>query len=550
MTLQCIRNANRDVSNDKPDPLQDCRDVVHIAIFFDGTGNNRFADDATKSWSNVARLYFAARDEKNNGIYRIYIAGVGTRYNASRNWAERIDSWVEDKTLGNAGGLGGERRLQGGHTQVNDALERALLNNARQEGGRVKKTAERMQGEGFEKMFASLANHRLVKAIHFSIFGFSRGAALARAFSNRLAEQMESQGANQYKFQGVDASIAFLGVFDTVASFGLPGTNWGGWEGKDLTVPPHVEMCHHYVAPHEVRFSFPLDLVRDRGQTHGHVEKVYAGVHSDVGGGYEPDKQGRKDTLARIPLHDMLGAAIEGGSRLHGLEHLRTTNFPVAQRLIVDNDTKAAYQAYLRYCGAGGTVEAQFQRHMALYYAYRGTQHRAKVGTSTANEERLRRLRQRVAASRDAESKAESHKWREFAVGTVPSWWDARNKEGQLETQLSADEAALEAAELDAQRLAASDSDIAIQAYALQRAIEKGESLVAHNGTLILVLEKHQWMLDAWRTNVGSEVTSFFDNYVHDSRTDFLGGNEPFVYFRNRGIHEQARQRAGASGSW
>jgi hypothetical protein len=200
--LDSIRSANRDVGNATPGPFQDCRECVHIAMFFDGTGNNRFADDEAQKWSNVARLFFAARDEPENAVYPIYIAGVGTRYNASANWAERVDSWVEDNTLGNAGGLGGERRLQGGDRQMSDALERVLLQNARVEGGKAKQTAERMQGEGFARMSQSLGNHQLIKSINFSVFGFSRGAALARAFVNRLAAQMKAGGARRLHLPG------------------------------------------------------------------------------------------------------------------------------------------------------------------------------------------------------------------------------------------------------------------------------------------------------------------------------------------------------------
>ncbi|MFC3459315.1 hypothetical protein [Massilia haematophila] len=44
-----------------PKPYQDCREVIHVAIFFDGTGNNDEIDGVTKKWSNVARLYLAAK---------------------------------------------------------------------------------------------------------------------------------------------------------------------------------------------------------------------------------------------------------------------------------------------------------------------------------------------------------------------------------------------------------------------------------------------------------------------------------------------------------
>ena len=281
------------------------------------------------------------------------------------------------------------------------------------------------------------------------------------------------------------------------------------------------------------------------------VEKVYPGVHSDVGGGYEPGKQGRKDALARIPLQHMLAGGIDCGVRLRSLDFLRKSDALTSQRIATDKTTSDDYAAYARECSAGsGSIELQMQQHKALYYSYRGTQHRAKVGTATTNDQRIARLRSELAAARKAEAGAESKKWDEFVVGTVPSWWQARKVEGQLEGRVEQLQAELEAAETDAKRLAASDDGIAVQAYALKRAIENGESLVAKDGQLILVLEKHRWMLDAWQQTASAAVCRFFDNYVHDSRTDFLGGLEPFVYFRNRGQHEQARHRAGASGSW
>ncbi len=544
-TLDGITAANRDVGNAPPGPSQDCRDVVHVMLFFDGTGCNRFDADATKSWSNVARLFFAARDEPKNNTYPIYISGVGTKYNLpSRYWGESLDAWAEDNTLGGAAGTGGDRRLDGGSSQANDALEKALLNSARNEGGKVQKIAEKMEGEGFQKMVASLGKHRLIKTINFSVFGFSRGAALARAFSNRLANDLKVGGSAGYQYHGVDARINFLGIFDTVASFGLPGKNWGGWTPKALEISSKVEMCHHYVAAHELRYSFPVDLIRDQnGYGTNMLERVYPGVHTDVGGGYEPGKQGRKDTVARIPLLHMLGEAITYGTRLHSFDFLKENRPGLAERLAVDKETTAAYKKYMAACGAkGGSVEKQVERHMQLYYAYRGTQHRAKVGSSSTNERRLTELRKQLATTEAAENKAETDKWHEIGFGTLASAKSAQKKEEQLEAQRDNLKAELKAAEADAARLAESDNDIAVQAYALRRAIEKKQNLVLKDGKMVLVLEKPKWMLDAWNSPAAPDVCSFFDNYVHDSRTDFARGYEPFVYFRTRDKHEQSTE--------
>ena len=54
MTAQALCKANRDVQMEPPEKRQDCKDVVHLAFFFDGTGNNRDADE----------------DEQTNGVSR------------------------------------------------------------------------------------------------------------------------------------------------------------------------------------------------------------------------------------------------------------------------------------------------------------------------------------------------------------------------------------------------------------------------------------------------------------------------------------------------
>lgn len=67
---------------------------------------------------------------------------------------------------------------------VNEQLRAALIANASLLGGHVAKYADENKQKSFNDLNTVLARHRLVKVINLSIFGFSRGAALARAFSN------------------------------------------------------------------------------------------------------------------------------------------------------------------------------------------------------------------------------------------------------------------------------------------------------------------------------------------------------------------------------
>lgn len=82
--MQTIAATTRDVPKTPPAAKQDCSDMVHLAFFFDGTGNNRDADAAGQRLSNVARLFDASMNAPGKGIYSFYVSGVGNRSTAKR----------------------------------------------------------------------------------------------------------------------------------------------------------------------------------------------------------------------------------------------------------------------------------------------------------------------------------------------------------------------------------------------------------------------------------------------------------------------------------
>ncbi|CAE6837870.1 T6SS phospholipase effector Tle1-like catalytic domain-containing protein [Paraburkholderia haematera] len=395
--VQSIAASNRDVPRDAPSARQDCSDVLHLTFFFDGTGNNRAEDNAGQKWSNVARLFDAARDDNKNGIYAIYTSGVGTPFNGSVPLTDKIEVWREDHLFGAMAGDGGDRRLSKGDTDFNAALVQALVSNARKQGGEVARIANENQNESFEKLNRALAGHRLIKVINISIFGFSRGAALARAFANRLLERCKTSWDGSVSMDGYPVRFVFMGLFDTVASFGLPSQNMTlPFEQRDLKIPLCVERCVHFVAAHELRFSFPVDLIRDNGQYRaGMMEKVYPGVHSDVGGGYTSNEQSVSDNYARIPLCDMLDESLSSGVRLMGIDELRTSRATIAHRFAVDDQTRKSYQQYLSNVGGPGkTVEASIRRHMEMFYSSCGTLSRNKqpiVGEQSLKDNFIKR---------------------------------------------------------------------------------------------------------------------------------------------------------------
>lgn len=217
---------------------------------FDGTGNEDKADDGFDS--NVLHFFNAYPDLNKNHdpdqpTGSLYLKGIGTR--ARTKLGEKF-----------GGGTGA-----GGHRRIRQAMKRLERNIA--------------AGDST-----------------IDIVGFSRGAALAISFANEIAEDIPG------------ARIRFVGVFDIVAQFGLPGERFN--LGHDLDFPDNVENCYHAMAMDEERKLFPLTRLTGTGNNEeGRLTEVwFRGVHSDIGGG------NNNQTLNYIALNWMYECA-----NAHGL---------------------------------------------------------------------------------------------------------------------------------------------------------------------------------------------------------------------------------------
>ncbi len=111
-------------------------------------------------------------------------------------------------------------------------------------------------------------------------------------------------------YDGIPLNFKFLGLFDTVESVGMAGTNKLP-ELIKTKVPNFVQKCTHIVAAHELRDAFPLTIVNGN-----HRCVVYPGAHADIGGGYAANQQGRSHYLARIALLQMLDEARGAGLKM------------------------------------------------------------------------------------------------------------------------------------------------------------------------------------------------------------------------------------------
>ena len=150
------------------------------------------------------------------------------------------------------------------------------------------------------------------------IVGFSRGAALALEFANEV-DEMTVAGVTS-------PPVRFVGLWDTVASFGIPGNNIN--LGHNLGLAANVERCYHALALDERRFTFPLTrVVQDKlsDQDLGEVNEVwFRGFHSDVEGGNQ------NQPLSSIPLVWMFRRAIDAGIEIPDDQLDKHTELPTA----------------------------------------------------------------------------------------------------------------------------------------------------------------------------------------------------------------------------
>jgi uncharacterized protein (DUF2235 family) len=256
----------------------------NVVICADGTGN-KFCDRNT----NVVRLYSALdlRDERRQIAY--YHGGLGTMASpaAFSQWSRR---WSKVKGLAFGAGLS---------QAIGDAYTFLMENY-----------------EPDDRLF---------------LFGFSRGAYTVRALSGMLhmlglirsgddnlvgyalemlkAEQNRQTFAIADEFRHTfsrDCKTYFAGVWDTVSSV--------GWVWDPLHVPytynnPDLSIGRHAISIDERRCFFRQNLWGPQKEGQSIKQVWFAGVHSDVGGGYPEAESG----LSKIALEWMLCESCKAG---------------------------------------------------------------------------------------------------------------------------------------------------------------------------------------------------------------------------------------------
>lgn len=288
MNSNSINNAlekSKQVNTGRDDGALCCEvPQIVIGVFFDGTGNNKENDkkSTTRAPTNIAKLSERYKQD-NETKFMIYVQGIGTFEQES------------DSLLGLAFGIGatgGEARLHEARADLHSRILKKLPSN--------------------------------VGEIVFDVFGFSRGAALARHFVNMINHGLpdfngkketaslwdvklnpnllmarkpysQHQGGRKgptrrvvdmYPRSTVKTRVRFVGLYDSVGSFYLPGNDDEGDFNLNLKAES-AQYVYHLVAGQEVREKFPLTSVKNGASAPAHfVELTGVGVHSDIGGGY------------------------------------------------------------------------------------------------------------------------------------------------------------------------------------------------------------------------------------------------------------------------
>ena len=568
-----------------------CSGQVFVGMFFDGTGNNMVNDyikppPEKRKHSNIVKLYLTHRDEPRNGYLSYYIPGVGTPFDKVGDTGKGAES-----TAGSAAAAKGEHRILWAFTRLLNApyqfvfegaemisekeakgivdslagYEALLLNQVRKMSlptqaaigsletkrhARLNALQDRLKAE-----LAKKPNFK-VEQINLSVFGFSRGAAQARAFVNWLYEVCKRDG-DRWTFAGITIRINFLGLLDTVASVGLTDLFDNGllighqsWADDNLEIHPAVEQCVHYVAGHEVRACFPLDSVRVKSHYPPNAKEVmYPGAHSDVGGGYAPSALGISPTqdsyMSIIPGARMYEEARKAGVPLQPLNMLQTD---VRLGLTPTDTVKRAFNAYLAAARVGsGPVEDMHRRHMALYHSYR-FKHRAG----------FRQRRPYLVAPTavpDANDPSKIHNHQEYLDTTQNSlitqlgWLGGNPMDANFDPARAAGigvdgilknmRQAKNAAPIKKDTSKVSPKDVAKAAAAGVVAstplrVPAALFMASRDSVRAQRLFEVAQHIDVKK--VAPAIEHFFDNYIHDSMAGFIGMNVNEFQFNGSGI--------------
>jgi hypothetical protein len=166
-------------------------------------------------------------------------------------------------------------------------------------------------------------------------------------FEHRLYRTVAEETVKQARKK---VPITFVGLFDTVEAFGVPieefrrAIDWAIWpiSFRNKILSDNVECARHALSLDDERETFhPVRFDLEKSKHPERIKEVwFAGVHSDVGGGYP------EDGLAHVPLAWMMD---EIGSRLRYLPGARQALVEEASAYAPVHDSRSGLAVFYRY---------------------------------------------------------------------------------------------------------------------------------------------------------------------------------------------------------
>ncbi|GJL43229.1 TPA: DUF2235 domain-containing protein [Enterobacter chengduensis] len=383
--------------------LDNCSRVWHAGFFFDGIHRNIEKDTPEHRLSNIARLFRAFPDERENipnvTYNAFYISGLGTPFNETV--VEKLHTIMDsglDSITDDITSQPGEMTKEAGMDfikgdswyEVLKKQGKKLLNPAEWKNlafdtakNAVKKvsiestpwlrdnpTVADMLVTGVDTRITSTKltfqegykeaikkSPVPIKLISISLFGFDLGATLARKFLDSLLKDICKKEGDKYTYQSIPVDIVFTGLFDCsrrtsasnnngvdyfISAFGGPVKGIGVLLG-DKSIDQDTSL------PEAVKKSLHLVAAHETrvwrclyrtGSNPAHKEELYPGCAEDIGGGLKPDEQKPSAELSRVALHRMYREGTMAGVPFPDFQTLNESNPVVAAYFIVQDNVK------------------------------------------------------------------------------------------------------------------------------------------------------------------------------------------------------------------
>lgn len=327
--------------------------MKRIVLLSDGTGNS----SAKAQKTNVWRL-FQALDQTAPGQYVMYDDGVGTSSNKYL------------ALLGGAFGWGLKRNVidlyefvcrnySPGDTEISGfgfsrgAFTIRVLVGFITHEGLVRFRSDEELHRYARAAYRHYRSERLKSSVLVKAARGVRDLALAAITKIRGLESYEKvRSTNIRGGDGKEIPIRFLGLWDTVSAYGVPikelkkAISKAFWpmEFHELSLSRNVQRACHALSLDDERATFHPVLWDEKHEAldDGRITQVwFAGVHSNVGGGYPEDR------LSYVSLHWILSQAHDAG-----LEFIRAEIDKIARmkspyaRLY---DSRARFGMFYRY---------------------------------------------------------------------------------------------------------------------------------------------------------------------------------------------------------